>query len=358
MAKKTEKKPDTKAGKKTERKADTKPEAKPVAKTVTKAETKIDTKMLSRLKSITFFQRLNDEVLSKLCSIVSEVKFRKGEAVFEEGEIGDAMYIIISGEAAIQKMVNRETGDFKSLGIVAEGELFGEMALFDTLPRSATVKALKNLHLIKIPNANFQSFLMEDTKSAAVVLFEFVAILSRRLREGAREQVAVYETGKAIASCESVDDLVHKVFAIVLQAVPNADCGILALYNKFTEEVEIKINKGFSPDDMGDGSLSMEEPLLAKLIETRHFFEGNPSAELLIREGRFSETKTVIAYPIFSRETFIGFLALFSRHEESAFTLAQKNLLIGISSQIAPAIENAAFRREDDDRLRLRRMHF
>jgi hypothetical protein len=317
---------------------------------------KAQPKIFNRLKKINFFQRLSDEVITKLCGIVTEVKFKKSETVFNEGDIGDAMYIIVSGEAAILKTVNKETNDYKSLGIVAEGEIFGEMALFDTLPRSANVVARTTLDVMKIPNESFQRFLMEDTKSAAIVLFEFVAILSRRLREGAREQVAVYETGKAIASCESVDDLVKRVFALVLQAVPTADCGILALYNKFTEEAEIKIHKGFSGDDMGDGSLSLEEPLLQILIETRQFYQGDPSKEPLIREGRFCETRTAIAYPIFSHDTFIGFLALFSKTEENAFTLAQKNLLIGICSQMAPAIENAAFRREDDDRRRLHRM--
>ncbi|MGV8125429.1 MAG: cyclic nucleotide-binding domain-containing protein [Candidatus Xenobiia bacterium LiM19] len=316
------------------------------------------TEMFNHLKQVSFFQRLNDDVISKLCSIVSEVKIKKGEPVVTEGEIGDAMYIILSGEAAILKTVDREKNDYKSLGIVAEGEIFGEMTLFDLLPRSATVMGRTDLHLIKISNSSFQSFLMEDTKSAATVLFEFVAILARRLREGAREQVAVYETGKIIASCANVDDLLEKVFSTILQAVPTADAGIIALYNKYTNELDVKIRKGFSSDEIGDGSLSLHEPLMKILMETRQYYEGNPSKELLIREGKFSETQSVVAYPIFSIDTFIGFLALFNRKEESAFTLAQKNLLIGICSQIAPAIENASFRKEDDDRRRLQTMRW
>ncbi|MDQ7826216.1 MAG: cyclic nucleotide-binding domain-containing protein [Candidatus Eremiobacteraeota bacterium] len=314
--------------------------------------------LFSSLKKVTFFQRLSDEVITKLCEIVSEVTFQKGEVVFEEGDAGDAMYIIVSGEAAILKIVDKEKKDYKSLGIVAEGELFGEMTLFDLLPRSATVMARKNLHLLRISNSNFQTFLREDTKSAAIVLFEFVAILARRLREGAREQVAVYETGKTIASCANVNELVSSVFSIVQQAVPTADAGFIALYNKFTEELDIKISTGFSPDEMGGGTLTLDEPLLKILMETRQFHEGNPSSQLLIREGKFSGTKSVIAYPIFSLDTFIGFLALFSRTKEQLFTLAQKNLLLGICSQIAPAIENAAYRREDDERIRLQRMRY
>jgi CRP-like cAMP-binding protein len=317
-----------------------------------------NTEVFEQLKKISFFQRLNDEVITKLCAIVSEVRTGKGDIVFEEGEIGDAMYIIISGEAAILKTVDKEKKDYKSLGIVGEGEIFGEMTLFDLMPRSATVAARTDLHLIKITNASFQGFLMDDTRSAAIVLYEFVAILARRLREGAREQVAVYETGKLIASCANVDDLLEKTFANVLQAVPTADAGILALYNKYTEELDVKIRKGFSFEEIGDGSLSMEEPLMKILRETRQYYEGNPSTETLIKEGKFSETKSVVAYPIFSLETFIGFLALFNRNEEHVFTHAQKNLLIGICSQIAPAIENASFRKEDDDRRKLHTMRW
>jgi CRP/FNR family transcriptional regulator len=309
--------------------------------------------VIERLKNIVFFADLPDDVIQRLCAVVKEMDLARDEIIFEEGDKGDAMYIILSGEALILKTIDREKKEYKSLGIVSEGELFGEMALFDNQPRSATVMARTDMKILRFSSEDFQSFLLEDTKNASKVLFQLIVVLSRRLREGAREQVAVFETGKAIASCSSVEDLADRVFSIVLETAPVADSGVLAIFNKFTEELEIKASKGVIP---GDVSFSINEPFLRTLRECEQFYEGNPSAEKLFKEGPFVEAKTVIGYPICSKEKFLGFLALFNNNRQNAFTFAQRNLLIGISRQIAPALENAAFHKEEHDRNRLRRV--
>ncbi|MFH0802479.1 MAG: cyclic nucleotide-binding domain-containing protein [bacterium] len=312
--------------------------------------------LLEKMKQIPLFQGLDEGVLRALSMGVTERTCPRDEHVFEEGEPGDAMYFILSGEAAVLKTVDREKNDYKSLGIIAEGEFFGEMALFDNQPRSATIMARTDLDLLRISRHDLMELPDMDAKTATDVLSGMIVVLSKRLRESGREQVAVYETGKVIASCRNISELIEEVFSIVMRAVPAADSGILALYNKFTEEFEIKKSTGFKAEELGDLGLSGSEPLLRILRKSRIFHEGNPSEEELFKDGRFSDAKALIAYPLLSGDNFLGFLALFSHSRERAFTSAQKNLLIGISSQVAPALENASFRKEEDDRMRLRRI--
>jgi CRP/FNR family cyclic AMP-dependent transcriptional regulator len=311
---------------------------------------------MEKLKTIPLFHDLEEEVLKVLSLGVTGRSCSKDEHVFEEGEPGDAMYFILSGEAAVLKVVDRDKKEYKSLGIIAEGEFFGEMALFDNQPRSATVVARTDLELLRLSRQELLDLPDMDARTATSVLSSMIVVLSRRLRESAREQVAVYETGKVIASCCNMGELADAVFSIVMRAVPSADSGLLALYNKFTEEFEIKKSSGLSEVELGDLGLSRDEPLMRLLRENREFQEGDPSKEEFFRGGRFSEARTLAAYPLFSGGSLLGFLALFNHSREKAFSSAQRNLLIGISSQVAPSLENAAFRREEDDRMRLRRI--
>lgn len=314
--------------------------------------------IFNNLKKLPFFIRLNNDVIQKLCNISSIESFNKDDVIIKEGDPGEALYIILSGQANVLKEINIEKQEYKSLGIMGEEEIFGEIALFDNQPRSATVTARTNLSLIKISREDFQKFLTQDTRSASIVLSEVITVLSTRLRINAQELVANYEVSRAIASSINEEDLITKVFRIVLQAIPPTDSAVFSLYNKFTEEIEIKDFRGFQPDELGDMSLSLKEPLIQILKETLQSYEGNPSKQDLIREGAFKKAQSVIVSPLFTSDKFFGFIALFNHHSESAFSLAQRNLLSSVCIQLSHALENAAFRREEDERKRLQRIRF
>jgi CRP-like cAMP-binding protein len=82
-----------------------------------------------------------------LADLMSHETFEPGEIIFEEGEWGNAMYIILSGRTAVVK------GDFSDptiLGYRSAGEIFGEMSLLENQPRSACIVAMEELRTLKI----------------------------------------------------------------------------------------------------------------------------------------------------------------------------------------------------------------
>lgn len=98
-----------------------------------------------------------------------------GEVVFCENETGDTMYIVVSGRIAIVK------GDLDAPTVIdfrGAGEIFGEMALLEDQPRSATIIAIDDLHLLTINRQNFRD-LLEKMPS---VSFRIMRTLSARLR--------------------------------------------------------------------------------------------------------------------------------------------------------------------------------
>lgn len=102
-----------------------------------------------------------------------------GEIVFREGDVGDSMYLIWSGRVAVVK------GDLDSpvlLGYRSAGEIFGEMAVIERQPRSATIIALDNLRLLSINRERFQQ-LLHETPSVSLSILKMLSSQLRGMTE-------------------------------------------------------------------------------------------------------------------------------------------------------------------------------
>ncbi|HPZ07680.1 MAG TPA: cyclic nucleotide-binding domain-containing protein [Candidatus Eremiobacteraeota bacterium] len=313
--------------------------------------------IVEKLKKIIFFRVLEEEVLRKLSVMLIEVTFSQGEIIVEEGQKSDALYIVIEGEGNISRIIDREKNIKKSLGFIKKDDIIGEMGVFSNDPRSATVTAMTDMKLLKLWKEDLENFFLEDTRSASIIMNEIIKVLSDRLRDTNKEIITLCEAGEIILSTFNQDELLDKIFTLLLKSIVNEDSAILAIYNEFTEELEIKKYNGFSPErgDLGDGFLSRKESLIKKFFSDRLSYEGNPSKEDLIQEGTFSKTKSIIGAPIFSNDKFYGFMACFNHTREDAFTSAERNLLSAICNQLASAIDNFALRKEHENLERLMR---
>jgi CRP-like cAMP-binding protein len=129
------------------------------------------------LRSIPLFASLGDKETREIADLLIDRKYPKGAVVFEDGSLGDYMYVIQSGEVKITKM--SEDGREKILEILGEGEFFGEMALLDREPRSASVKTTRACTLLALSRQDFLGLLRRNPD----ISLEIIRALSRRLRE-------------------------------------------------------------------------------------------------------------------------------------------------------------------------------
>ncbi|MFN4150784.1 MAG: Crp/Fnr family transcriptional regulator, partial [Candidatus Sericytochromatia bacterium] len=107
----------------------------------------------------------------------------KKNIVFHEGDYGDALYIIKNGRIKIAKVAI--DGREKTLTILKAGDFFGEMAIFDDMPRSATAEAMDHdVKLLSISKNDFEQLIM-STPSIAIRIMKD---LTRRIRQ-VNEQV-------------------------------------------------------------------------------------------------------------------------------------------------------------------------
>ncbi len=135
----------------------------------------------SILKKIYLFQYLDDNELEHILNIASAKIYKEEAVIFNEGERGDAFYVVLKGSVRISTVVPG-VGE-EALAVLKKGNYFGEMALIDNAPRSAAAVANEDTVLLKITDANFRNLLVNDRKLAYKLLWGLVKTFSKRLRE-------------------------------------------------------------------------------------------------------------------------------------------------------------------------------
>jgi len=132
------------------------------------------------LKSLNIFSESPETILSELAPLMQEVEAESGTLLFNEGDIGDCMYIIHKGQIKIHK------GN-TTLAILKEKEVFGELSLLDSETRSASATANTDCFLFKIDQEPFY----ELVETRPEIAKGFIKILCQRLRAQNEKAVAL-----------------------------------------------------------------------------------------------------------------------------------------------------------------------
>ena len=116
----------------------------------------------------------------KQAILSSEVKFFKpDDVIISQGSIGDEMYVVLEGQVAVK--MAQEDGTVVTVNKIAEGGLFGEIALVSQIPRTANVIASSDTRLLAIRWESIQRFARFHTRIAAVLFQNLAAIVGQRL---------------------------------------------------------------------------------------------------------------------------------------------------------------------------------
>lgn len=102
--------------------------------------------------------------------------YENGELIIRQGEVGDCMFVIQEGQVEV---VARVSDRAVRLAVRGEGEIIGEMSLFEKEVRSADVRALGQARVLTVDKKNLMSRIHEDPSLA----FRLIQTLSRRVRE-------------------------------------------------------------------------------------------------------------------------------------------------------------------------------
>jgi CRP-like cAMP-binding protein len=138
-------------------------------------------KYAEQLKKVELFSSLKPEALERIARVASEENHASGTKVFQHGDAGDKLYLILEGKIRISREVPG-MGE-EALAILGPGQVFGEMALLDEAPRSADARAHERCRVLTIHKDSFDDLLFMDKDLAYEVLWSTVRMLVGRLRE-------------------------------------------------------------------------------------------------------------------------------------------------------------------------------
>jgi len=103
--------------------------------------------------------------------------YAPGQPIVREGELGDCLYVVQSGSVEVVQAT--PDGSERRLRVLGEGEFFGEMAIFEREPRSATVRAVDEARVLRVDKRTLLRRMKEDPTLA----FNILETLSRRIRD-------------------------------------------------------------------------------------------------------------------------------------------------------------------------------
>jgi CRP-like cAMP-binding protein len=156
---------------------------------------------LDTLHRMPLFRHLTYQELVRVMNLVDVKGYDAEQRVLEEGEEGDAMFIVLTGEASVR------SGDTK-IATLGPGQHFGEMALVDKVPRSASVYAEAESKLMIMRRRDFFDIVRKDHDVAVKLLWAFLGVLTERLRRtsrdlgDAREQLALINASALLEEVE------------------------------------------------------------------------------------------------------------------------------------------------------------
>src|SRR5262249_36502230 len=141
--------------------------------------TPADRKSVEMLRKLDVFSDLSFREALEIDELLHERVYEKGEIIFEAGDIGHGIFVVVSGRVRVDHPHESLKGAVLEFG---PGEILGELTLFEEAPRFATVVAMERTVMVALLRAEFSSLLTRNTKIGVKVLVRLSTTMCRRVR--------------------------------------------------------------------------------------------------------------------------------------------------------------------------------
>ena len=135
---------------------------------------------LQALKTVPLFDGLTRPQLRKLLRVLHERVYERDEIIFREGRLGAGMYVIRTGTVRI--VLTLPSGEDRLVAELGPGHFFGEMALLEEAPRSATCVANERTELLGFFQPDLDGLIERDSRLGSRVLWNLARLLASRVR--------------------------------------------------------------------------------------------------------------------------------------------------------------------------------
>ena len=206
---------------------------------------------------IPLFRELTKQEIDKVESLFEERSLRAGDVLFNEGEPGDALYVIRHGKMNITKRLREDAEETITILTMGPGAFLGEMALWDDARRSSTAVAVEDSKLYRLSKERFLSLLRDESAIGTKLLLNFSQTTAKRIRHVNQELAVLFEVGRTLATgSEHPDRTLTETLRVVTAGI-HAERSCLWLVNPVGESIDLTASVGC---DLGAFSLSLKQP--------------------------------------------------------------------------------------------------
>ena len=138
-----------------------------------------DRKSVEMLRRLDVFSDLSFRETLELDELLHERVYEKGEIIFQEGDIGQGIFVVVSGKVRVDASHRSLKQALPEFG---PGEMLGELTLFEEAPRLATAVAMERTVMVALLRAEFSSLLTRNTKIGVKILARMCTTLCGRVR--------------------------------------------------------------------------------------------------------------------------------------------------------------------------------
>lgn len=149
--------------------------------------------VLEALRQVELFSALDEGVLQQISAVARPREYDRGELLFVEGDVGDALNILVTGSVTVFR--TSSDGERAALAVLEPPEVLGEIALLDGAPRSASVEATEPTVVLTLPRTEF-FLLLRDQPTVLEPLMRQLGTMVRRLTEQAADHVFLDLAGR------------------------------------------------------------------------------------------------------------------------------------------------------------------
>ncbi len=150
--------------------------------------TRKETPRLKRLRDVSLFQALSLRELAIVDGLMHQRTYQADEVVFDEGEAGQAIYIVLEGSVLLCRSGQGTEGHIADVG---PGAFFGDMALLDNLPRAAQARATTPSELAVYFREDFLALMETHARIASKIALQLALQMARRLRSQTEREPAI-----------------------------------------------------------------------------------------------------------------------------------------------------------------------
>jgi transcriptional regulator with GAF, ATPase, and Fis domain len=257
--------------------------------------------------------------------------YASGEIIFNEGSTGEVMYVIQSGKVKITKRTDAGEVTIATLG---EGEIFGEMAVFDRLPRSATAIAVGNARVLSVDKKKLFTTINRDP----TLVFRMMESMSQRIRTLDGELAKLKKEHTRMSHiCIDVDETSALILNEAKHVIPAENGSLMLLDN---EGRFLVIAAAFGEEADPKVSLSVGEGIAGDVLKTgRAELVNNVSLDSRFVPGG-SPLTSMLCAPLRCRDYNFGVINM-SNRSDKPFSLDDLKMLDALALYASIAIQNA-----------------